>query len=193
MNYKFIIGVILILYGIFKIIFSIYELRPAKTQEEKHTFADNLLIIILLIFGIYSLLHGIAMLFHTSMFGQMVDNVNTFGVIYMIFGIIMIEVYSIIVYTNIPIPKNENKMEKYKLIGIGGGITFILALLMKLVWYKYFNKDLGYWNFSLNVLLYWTILLSFIFMIYFWNSYFVTKKELGTNMALLGSIAMNSV
>lgn len=191
MDYRIIIGVILILYGIFKIIFSYHELRDEKRKED--TFADLFLIILLLIFGIYSLIHGIAMIIHNTAFGKAIDNINTFAILYIIFGILMIELYAIIVYTKIPIPKNENKMEKYKLVGIGGGILFFLALIIKLIWYKYTNKDSGYWNFNIYVLLYWMILCSFVFVLYFWNTYFKVKDERQTNLAFLTAIAMNSV
>lgn len=191
MDYRIIIGVILILYGIFKIIFSYHELRDEKRKED--TFADLFLIILLLIFGIYSLIHGIAMIIHNTAFGKAIDNINTFAILYIIFGVLMIELYAIVVYTNIPIPKNENKMEKYKLVGIGGGILFFLALIIKLIWYKYTNKDSGYWDFNIYILLYWMILCSFVFVLYFWNTYFKVKDERQTNLAFLTAIAMNSV
>lgn len=192
MDYRIIIGGILILYGIVKIIFSFYELNDEKRKHED-TFADKFIIILLLLFGIYSLIHGIAMIIHNTVFGKVIDNINTFGIISIIFGVVMIELYAIIVYTNIPIPKNENKLDKYKLVGIGGGICFFLALFIKIVWYKYHNKNVGYWDYSIYSLLYWIILLSFIFILYLWNTYFNTKNEMGENISFLTAIVMNSV
>ncbi len=191
MNIKLILGIVLIFYGIFKIWFASKEINEKK---EKEPFADLFLIIILLIFGIYSFIHGIAIIFNNTAFGQNVDNINFYGILYIIFGIIMIEFYAIIVYTDIPIPKNTKHYERYKLIGIGGGIMFIIAVLLKILWLKYNNRQLNsHWNLNIYMLLYLIILLSFIFILYFWNTYFAMKEDITSNIAFLSSIALNSL
>lgn len=189
MDYRLIIGILLILYGLFKIGFSIFELRP--DQKEKQTFADTFLIILLLLFGIYSLLHGIGMIIRDTAFGKTINNLNVFAIVYTIFGIAMIELYILIVYTKLPIPKDENKMTKYKLVGIGGGILFLIILLLKLLWYKFTNKEIdGYWNFNIYIILYWFIFLTVIFTIIFIKSYRDIDEK--TDITSLIAITLNT-
>lgn len=159
MDYKIIIGILLILYGVAKVSLSIWELRPNDTNSDK-TFAGRFLLIVLLTFGIYSFLHGIGMVLHETSFGKFVHNTSVLAIVYTVFGVVMIELYSIIAYTDVPISKDKNKVNKYKLVGVGGGILFLMFLVLKLLWDRFRGRELpSSLDFSTLTLCVWFILL----------------------------------
>ena len=159
MDYKIIAGCLLIMYGIVKIAFLMYELTSNNRKTDK-TFAGMFLLLVLLAFGLYSFLHGIGILIYNSRFGEFIHSTSTLGVVYIVFGVTLIELYTLIAYTSLPISKDTTQINKYKLVGIGGGIIFLMALNSKLLWDKVRGKQLpNSLDFNIWVLLLWFIVL----------------------------------
>ena len=143
-----IVGYILLIYGILKVAFCIILLAlPEKYRgnsaffKRDPTAAGTILDIVLFLFGVYTILHGSAMIRksrHTHI--DLIEHIYTIIALYGSLGIFMIVFYTLVVYTNAPISKDKTEMSKYELVGIGGGIGFLTALFAMLLW----NAGRGY-------------------------------------------------
>lgn len=188
MDYKVIIGSLLILYGIAKVGFSVVELTP--NHESDKTFAGRFLLVTLLAFGIYSLLHGIGMVLHETTFGKFVHSTSTLGVVYMVFGMTLIELYALVAYTDLPISKDPAKLGKYKLIGIGGGILFLMSLVGKLLWDKFRGRQPpSILDYGVGALCFWFVILFSCLLTVMVESRSIFKGE-GTKSELVSLAAL---
>ena len=110
------------------------------------TFAGRFYEYILLVFGIYTITHGLALL---NVFPRKIHNFIesdfVFNYVFILFGVILLVFYCLVLYTNIPISKNVANYNDYKLLGIGSGAAF---LVVPLLWYIF--EAISPWFVRLN-------------------------------------------
>jgi hypothetical protein len=93
------------------------------------TLAGHFYEYILMLFGVYTIIMGLSYLHILPVSIRHIIETKTFQYpVYIIFGLILIIFYSLVSYTNLPIEHShkEDDLFHYKLIGIGGGISFLL-------------------------------------------------------------------
>lgn len=139
---RVVIGLIALLYGIMKLCIGIIQfvipksLRAqlstnkyiGKVIDPNPTMSDAVIDIGLIIFGVYSIVTGLHML-------QVIDaafiHSRTFiYAFYLIMGMSITTFYYILLYTDLPIPKNDKDTVKYTIAGLGGGLVFLLTLFV---------------------------------------------------------------
>jgi hypothetical protein len=82
-----------------------------------------------MIFGLYSLLHGLDELkilphkVRHALHSQLTDRIVYGGL-----GVFLTSFYSAVIYTKLPIPKDKNNLQHYKLLGLVGGLTFLIMV-----------------------------------------------------------------
>ena len=147
-----------ILYGIFKIIISIGILFiPLNTIEStpivnyfNSTFSDKTTAgvyydYVISIFGVYTILTGLALL---NCFSPVMNNFfeNKYNIyyIYTIFGLSLLIFYLLVLYTDLPISKNlDTNKTQYEVYCYSGGLSF---LALPLFWYYFIYVDPIYKN-----------------------------------------------
>lgn len=107
-------------------------LKQFVKQRKDRTAAGMIYEYIFLLFGLYTILHGATMLgwvphWMVLLFGSKLAHYLFFICI----GLFMVIFYSLVVYTNLPIPKTKENIHEYKLFGIIGGLSF---LIMPVIW-----------------------------------------------------------
>jgi hypothetical protein len=128
----------LIIYGILKIIVCICDLLPPivfpfKIPFLTHdmTLAGLVLVIIFLLFSIYTFFQGLTMLYNLPY--KFFTNIYTNYIVYITFSIILLVFYSLVLFTNLDISKDEKHKSSYEVIGLGGGILFLVTVLILLI------------------------------------------------------------
>lgn len=147
--FNIISGWVFIIYGIFKTIFCICDLLPSQSLPIKLSFlthdrtvAGIVLVIIFLLFSIYTLLHGLALLnVLSNPIINILTNIYTNYIVYIIFSIVLIVFYSLVLFTNINISKNEKYISSYEIIGFGGGLSFLITVLILIIFKRIINKQ----------------------------------------------------
>lgn len=157
-NIKFIIGLILFIYGIIKISIGIIgSLLPENIQSKfndyyifKHfinndnTFAGNLFLYCLMFYGMYSVLHSLHILNILSDDFKKYVNKHAFLIVNFIIGIILTIYYYLILYTNTNIESDNAYRKTYITHGLFTGIFFLLMIPLSNVYYKI--KEFGLTN-----------------------------------------------
>jgi len=144
MNTKIIIAALYIFYGITKLIIglSVLSLPTAiiakipvlkwfiKVIADK-TIAGRFYEYILLLFGIYTIIHGFAILeIFPSKYNKFIERKQVLYTVFEFFGIVLTVFYSLVVYTDLPISKEKEKYNDYKLFGLTTGLLFIVSPLL---------------------------------------------------------------
>lgn len=145
MEYKYILGILYLVYAIVKITvglalmflpLSIIEKTPIlkifiKETADK-TFAGRFYEYILLAFGIFSLFEGLALLDQLPpQYSKYFESKWTEYIVFIILGILLTVFYILVLYTDLPISKSKTDNNHYKILGLGGGISF---LIMPIIW-----------------------------------------------------------
>ena len=142
---KQILGVIYIIYALVKISvgvslmvlpISVISTTPVLKAFVKEvadkTFAGRFYEYILLIFGVFSLFNGLALLGLLSpAMTRYFESQWTEYAVFITLGVALVVFYLLVLYTNVPISKNRDSYDHYKLLGLFGGITF---LVMPIIW-----------------------------------------------------------
>jgi uncharacterized membrane protein len=142
---KEILGMIYIIYAIVKItvgislmvlpistISTMPVLKAFVKEIADTTFAGRFYEYILLLFGVFSLFNGLALLDLLSpAMTRYFEAQWTEYAVFITLGIALVLFYSLVLYTNIPISKNRENYDHYKLLGLFSGVTF---LVMPLIW-----------------------------------------------------------
>ncbi len=166
MEYKnLIIGLILIFYGLFKLSIGLTTLLSTEYFKNyirsfnKHikliiskdeTISGKMIEITFIIFGVYSLLHGLDKLnLINKKIKDLIDSRKTIYLLYGLIGIFLTFFYSLVVYTDLPINKNKNEINRYKLIGIISGLSFLIMLPIILIVHEIIDKRFIYSHLSL--------------------------------------------
>ncbi len=148
MNTSIIVGLLLIVYGLFKLFVGYVSVFASKHEAdawvERHrwmrsfvaadrTVAGKGLHFALLLFGVYSLLHGIAMgLSHSSMHAWLhryLHGAYVNGAV----GAALLLFYGAVVYTRLPIEKDPEQLQHYKTDGLGSALVFLMMVPIALV------------------------------------------------------------
>lgn len=170
---KIIIGYIIICYGLLKSILCLAELFiPSKYSKyipfitTDDSFAGKFLVIIFLIFGFYSILHGLYVSeFISNNLSNIFDTYFITYVLYTLFGIILIIFYVLVVFTNINISKDMSHIITYKIGGIGSGILFFISICIIKLYDNIIYHKIQLFDFN-NILLF-TIILCLGFLLLF--------------------------
>ena len=140
-----IFAIIYILYGVAKIAIGSVVMLLTPEEIEKVPFfkifkkeaGDKTLSgfvyeYVLMAFGVVTILHGFIIFGLLPLWFEefFVSKVVQYTIL-IIFGLIMCIFYSLVLYTDLPISKNPEYNDHYLLIGIVGGLTF---LLMPITW-----------------------------------------------------------
>jgi hypothetical protein len=145
-----IIGILLIVYGVTKLTIGTVSIATSETSKTNFhvvfrkimgtdsTFAAKVLEFVLVLFGIYSLLHGLDRFnvfpenFHSRLHARKTTHSVNASI-----GLILTIFYSLVVYTNLPIQKNNSEMSRYKHIGIITGLSFLIMVPLTLIYHAY--------------------------------------------------------
>lgn len=159
---------VLIFYAICKLTLCICELLPPRLIPIKVSFlthdmtsAGLVLVITFLIFSTYTLLHGLSILHYLPYkIIKYFQNITINYIIYLTLGVMLIIFYSLVLFTDLNISKNEKHRASYEIIGLGGGVLFIASVLILSIYIKFINQ--GY-----NLIIFFEFLASFILIIIF--------------------------
>lgn len=136
---RVLVGIIALTYGVVKLSIGVIQLvLPKKLRDQltsnkliaglvdaNPTVGDIVIDIGLMVFGVYSMVSGLHML--NLIHAPFIHSRTFIYAFYLIMGISITAFYYILLYTDLPIPKNDNNMIKYKLAGLVGGLLFILT------------------------------------------------------------------
>ena len=157
--YLFIAGILLIIFGIIKLIVSAINIILTKNNSKyfdniyiinnfvihDYSVAGKIFSVVILLFSIYTLIKGLFLInfLKNEKLIYFISNETYIDMIYLILGIFLILFYSFIIYTpslsNNIINKDENYNETYKIVGIGTGLLFIITLLCRYIYFYYTN------------------------------------------------------
>lgn len=106
------------------------------------TLAGKMYEYVLLVFAIFSIVHGLALLgVFNENFHNIIESEEFQFPFYIILGLWLLVFYFFVLYTKLPISKDPNKMYNYKLYGYMGGLSFLLVpVTWKII--EYFNPYL---------------------------------------------------
>lgn len=148
-NANYTIGVVLVSYGIFKIILGlIIAFIPYKYIEEyrtlthfitdDHTISGKFIYYILVLYGVITLFHGLSLM-RVDRFLHMNFSKNALYFINMMLGIVLVGYYYLVLYTNVDLPKDEKYNNTY-IHDLVIGLTFIFFVPL-LVMYHYIEDN----------------------------------------------------
>lgn len=81
------------------------------------------------LFGLYSIVHGLDELHLLApKVSHVLHSRTTDYVIYGGIGTFLTAFYSAVIYTSLPIQKDKNNMQHYKLLGLVGGLSFLIMV-----------------------------------------------------------------
>lgn len=147
MTFENYIGLIVLLYGVMKVSLCILKTLPKEYDDKitliKHdrTTAGYVLDAILFIFGVYAILHGLRLLQHLHpSHVEILNNVHITTALYTLVGVFMIVFYYFVLYTDIPITKDDKEHNTYEVLGLGGGFMFLFSICCLLAWHVYHDN-----------------------------------------------------
>lgn len=137
-------------------------------QDDK-TAAGHAIHYALLFFGIFTFVHGLALLsFMPPVVIRFVESTVVHCVINGVIGLFLFIFYILVLFTNVKISKNERYTSTYKLVGLGGGILF-MAAVPGILLYDYLTKNKDGHN-SLYIIalciIMFTMLTPFFYILY---------------------------
>lgn len=98
------------------------------------TVASHGIEIALVFFGIYSIVHSLN---YIGIIDAPFINTRTFiYAFYTILGVLMITFYYMVIYTKIPIPKKTDQMARYTVIGLVGGMMFLIMTPLYILYHQ---------------------------------------------------------
>lgn len=140
------LGLLLFLYGLFKVMILVALLfaLPKHTQKQLAKLPGvNLLItgdatiagrageIVLGVFGVFTMVHGLALMGFLPVLMTRILESKTFQyTIYIVFGAALVIFYSLVLYSQVPIPKKEENRKLYWTYGYIGGASFLLIPIL---------------------------------------------------------------
>jgi hypothetical protein len=142
-TWRYLVGGIYISYGLIKLTFGTCALSiPYDTlknipvlsllAKEDHTISATMYEKVFILFGIYTILFGLTMYYLTPAPVSKVLEYKFTELFYMMtLGGFLTIFYLLVIYTDLPIPKEEESMGTYKLMGLGGGLSFII---LPIIW-----------------------------------------------------------
>lgn len=146
-----VVGWALIVYGLVKMAICLTWLLPEDYSKRipflgghrDRTTAGIVLELILFGFATFTLMHGMSMLrMFSARTSHAIDNPVTTSAVYGAFGVFMVAFYWAVLYTDLPISKSPKETLTYKLLGLGGGLAFVIMTLSVVVWHIVVVGDL---------------------------------------------------
>jgi len=147
MTLKATIAVLYIAYGLIKLIVGVSLMKLPEhilakipvvnwftAEASDKTLAGRFYGYALMAFGCFTIIHGLAMLHVLSdAVHDAMEHRYTQYIVFTIIGVAMTLFYALVLYTNLPISKSRKAtdMTHYKILGLYGGISF---LVMPLLW-----------------------------------------------------------
>lgn len=145
MEFKTFMGILYLVYGVSKLIIGtvmmalpadqiarIPILKKLVEDGKDDTISGHMYEYMLMLFGVYTILYGSALLgfLPYSVLLQLERKQVEYSV-FIVIGLILVIFYSLVLYTKLPIPKEEKHRSHYLWFGLGGGISF---LIMPVIW-----------------------------------------------------------
>ena len=161
MNYylEIIIGCMLLIYGIVKLVIgSIVCFFPTEWKKTMRsvdgigffisnddTIAGKAFDIALMTFGIYTIIHGLDMLhiLHISISDAILNRTFLY-LMNAILGIYLLVFYSLVIFTNVNIPKKKDHKDRYMIEGLCSGLLFLITIPLLIIFYSI--HDNGFTN-----------------------------------------------
>ena len=154
-NIKFIIGLILFIYGIIKISIGVVgSLLPANVQSKfkdigvfKHTIdndttlAGDLFLYCLIFYGIYSVLHSLHILNILSDSFKKYVNKHAFFFVNLTIGLVLSIYYFLVLYTDLDMKSDNAYRKTYITHGLFTGLFFLIMVPLSNIYYNL--KNLG--------------------------------------------------
>ena len=142
------------------------------------SFAGHYYEYILMIFGIYTIIMGLSLLHILPYFIRLrIENKIFEYSVFILLGLALIIFYLLVIYTDLPISKskNEDDIFHYKILGIGGGISFLLIpLVLELI--NYFFPIFKGHNLETRSIIILTGSIIFVIMLGYVLDYFKERK-----------------
>lgn len=146
---KYILGILLVIYGFIKISFGlIVTVAPTNLQEKiqknvlfknvitgDSTFSGKLVYYCFIIYGIYSFLHGLSyMNLLSSTMDLVLSNRMYTYVLNFIIGMILTVYYYLAAYTNVKLDKDEKFNIQYLVHGLIPGLIFLIFIPIMIIY-----------------------------------------------------------
>ena len=110
-----------------------------KDEYADKTTAGRFYEYVLILFAVYTIIYGIG-LFHVlpQSITNFLEYKHTENTLFIILGSILVLFYSLVLFTNVPIKKDMKYKKNYKLLGLFGGILFLITpFIIEGVFYLY--------------------------------------------------------
>lgn len=133
MTTEFMFGVCFLMYGLVKIALAIITLSLPDHIKEKirlvftndTTLAGVAFDGVLIAYAIYSIIHGLNLLgYDVPNFTESIMFKSSF---YILLGLFLIIFYSLVLFTQVPISKLQRQYQTYEILGLGGGVCFLIT------------------------------------------------------------------
>lgn len=152
-----IFGYLFLLYGIYKFLMCSLDITLTYEQRSyllhntswfKHVLpmdvstAGRTLSIIYIVFALITIFRSIERIQTGIIHSDVANMINERLFIYIIYGLLgllLVSIYSLVVYTKIISHKNDKYEKRYKLAGICGGLTFIASVPVMFILHKIFD------------------------------------------------------
>jgi len=140
-DFKTILGIVYIIYGLIKVLVGIALfnvpkdvllkkfpfIRNVTSPEEDDTISGKLYEYVLIIFGLFTFFNGMSLVrLLPRMLINFFEYKGTEYTVFTILGLLLTTFYSLVLFTKTKIPKREDQTMYYKYYGLGGGIFFLL-------------------------------------------------------------------
>jgi hypothetical protein len=143
----------------------------------------------LIIFGLYSLVHGAAILhWFPPMINALFETQISLIYFYTLFAIAFIGFYSLVLFTSLPISQDPKYMGNYWL-NIAAGIFFLVVINIVFIWHELFNPNLSYIYLGCLILLF--ILLSYLILRIVHYAYTLENKPQPDDIIAYVTIPLN--
>jgi len=200
--YTIIIAYWLILFGFIKTIVASTSLLIPQTRpyyekvpianifvNNDTSFAGIFSELGLILFGVYSLFHGAAILnWLTPTLNIIFEAKITLYYIYSLFAITFIGFYSLVLFTKLPIDKNYKYIGNYWL-NIAAGVFFIIVINTIIIWRELFSSQPSFIYIGLLMLVF--ILLNYIIIRIVDHAYTLENKPQPNDIIAYVTIPLN--
>lgn len=154
--YHWTVAILGIVYGIAKFVIGCMALfMPDSLRHKLHSdkfwrmifstdtsLAAQVIEIALIVFGIYTIANSLDILGIVKL--PFINTKTFLYTFYTVIGISLTLFYYLVIYTNLPIPKNEEYTVRYKIIGLVGGLLFLITTPIYILYHQI--RDYGIWD-----------------------------------------------
>ena len=141
-NFRTLLGFVYIIYGLIKVILGVALFNVPKdvlfkkfpyiknftSPEEDTTIAGQLYEYVLLVFGLFTIFNGMSLLrLLPKLLISFFEYKWTEYTVFAILGLVSVIFYSLVLFTNVNIPKRKDQEAYYKMYGLGGGALFLMT------------------------------------------------------------------